>query len=129
MILAGSAALALAGCQQKTAADAADPNAGLSKAILAWRGDIARTPACSVKVPEGKACQTFEVDCKVEAPLGPQDKGVTAKVVAAMSWSEWNPIRGAYDPASGGALFAKTNGQWVRKDIAGPVNLSTCATS
>lgn len=123
------AALTLGGCQKSEAPNPADPYAGLDKAILAWRGDIDKSPACA-KTPEGaKGCQTFEVSCKVEAPVTAADKGVSAKIVAAMSWGEWSKTRGDYEPASGGAAFAKTNGQWMRKDLSGPVNLSTCATS
>lgn len=130
IILAGGllAALSVGGCQ-KPASNAADPYAGLDRAILAWRGDIDKSPACA-KTPDGsKGCQTFEVNCKVEAPLTAKDKGATAKIVAAMSWGAWSKARGDYEPASGGAAFSKINGEWVRHDIAGPVNLSTCATS
>ena len=130
-ILAGGlAAAGLSGCGQQAASDPKDPNAGLSEAILAWRADIDKSKECSAKpAAGGKACQTYEVGCKVEQPIGPQDKGVTAKVLAAMSWSAWNPKRNDYDPASSGAVFSKVNGKWVRKDVTGPVNLTTCATS
>jgi hypothetical protein len=129
-MLAGGllAAMTLCGCQ-KSASPSADPYEGLDAAITDWRGEIVKSPACA-KAPEGgKGCQAFEVGCKVEAPLTPKDKGVTAKIVAAMSWSAWNPARGDYDPASGMASFAKTDGRWARRDLPGPVNLSTCATS
>lgn len=130
-ILAGGllAALTLSGCQKSDAANPADPYAGLDKAILAWRADIDKSPACA-KTPDGaKGCQTFEVSCKVEAPLTAADKGASAKIVAAMSWGAWSKVRGDYEPASGGAAFAKIKGAWVRHDLSGPVNLSTCATS
>lgn len=130
-ILAGGllAALTLGGCQKASDANPADPYAGLDKAILAWRGDIDKSPKCA-KTPEGaKGCQTFEVSCKVESPVTATDKDVSAKVVMAMSWGAWSKVRGDYEPASGGAMFAKTHGEWVRHDLSGPVNLSTCATS
>lgn len=123
------AVLALGGCQKSAESNPADPYAGLDKAILAWRGDIDKSPECA-KTPDGaKGCQTFEVNCKVEAPVTAADKGVSAKIVAAMSWGAWSKTRGDYEPASGGATFAKTQGKWVRHDLSGPVNLSTCATS
>lgn len=132
-LLAGglaAATLTLGGCQKAADANPADPYAGLSDAILAWRGDIDRSPDCAVKPADGgKACQTYEVGCKAVQPVGPGEKAVTAKLVAAMSWTAWNPKRGDYEPASGGAIFAKTDGKWVRQDLSGPVNLSTCATS
>lgn len=129
-ILAGGlAAAGLTGCS-KPAADANDPNAGLSDAILAWRADIDRGADCSAKpAGGGKACQTYEVGCKVEGKIRPDEKGVTARVVAAMSWDAWNAKRGDYDPKSGMAEFSKVGGKWVRKDLTGPVNLNTCATS
>ena len=130
VILAGGllAALTLGGCQ-KSASSSSDPYAGLDVAIADWRGEIVKSPACAKTPAGGKGCQTFEVGCKVEAPMTAKDKGVTAKIVAAMSWGTWNPARGDYDPASGAATFAKTGGKWVRHDMTGPVNLSTCATS
>ncbi len=129
ILTGGLMAAGLAGCS-KPAADAGDPNAGLSEAILAWRADIDKSPDCAAKpTGGGKACQTYEVGCKVEGKIGPKDKGVTARVVAAMSWDAWNPKRNDYDPKSGMAEFSKVDGQWTRKDLTGPVNLSTCATS
>jgi hypothetical protein len=118
VILAGGllATLTLAGCQ-KSASNSADRYAGLDVAIADWRGEIVRSPACANAPAGGKA------------PMTAQDKGVTAKIVAAMSWGAWNPARGDYDPASGAATFARTNGKWVRHDMPGPVNLSTCVTS
>jgi hypothetical protein len=122
------AALTLAGCQ-KSASNPADPYAGLDVAIADWRGEIVKSPACAKAPAGGKGCQTFEVGCKVESPITAADKGATAKIVAAMSWGAWSPARGDYEPASGAATFAKTGGKWVRHDMPGPVNLSTCATS
>ena len=76
----------------------------------------------------GNGCQAFEVGCKVEQPIGPSEVGVTARVMAAMSWNAWNTARGDFDPASGSAVFTKTNGKWARRDLSTPVNLTTCAT-
>lgn len=127
---AAAAVLVLGGCQKAPGANPADPYVGLSDAILDWRDDIDRSPDCAAKpTGGGKACQTYEVGCKAVQPIGPGERGVTAKLVAAMSWTAWNPKRGNYEPASGGAIFAKTDGKWVRQDLSGPVNLSTCATS
>jgi hypothetical protein len=130
VMLAGGllAALTLGGCQ-KAASGSTDPYAGLDGAIADWRGEIVKSPACAQAPAGGKGCQAFEIGCKVQAPLTAKDKAVTAKIVAAMSWSAWNPARGDYDPASGMASFAKTDGQWVRHDLPRPVNLTTCARS
>ncbi len=61
--------------------------------------------------------------------LEPGKVGQTARVVAGLSWDAWSAQRSDYDSASGGAIFAKTNGVWVRTDLTGPINLATCVTS
>ena len=119
--------LALGGCQK--AAPPAGPEAkyaGLEDAILGWRNDIQTSVAQCPKGPDSKGCQSFDVGCKGDRP---PETGQTAKVVVAMSWDAWNPKHGEYGPASGIAQFSKVGGKWVRKDLPGPVNLNTCATS
>ena len=117
--------LLLAACSQgggKT--DANDPYAGLDKQILAWHTDLeANHPACRAKV-EGHGCESFEVRCKAMQEITPDEaaKGVTAQVVAAMTFSG----RGAGKAGSAFALFSKAGGQWTRAE-AMPVKLDTCA--
>ena len=120
--------VSVAGCQKPVASK--DRYEGLSQAILAWRGDIAGTTACGAQAADGgKGCQGFTVGCKVEQPFGSNEPGVSAKVLAGMSWDVWNPQTEEYEPSSGAAVFAKTDGQWVRQDVNRPINLGTCATS
>ena len=84
------AALLLAACSGgQSKSD--DPYAGLDQQILTWRTSIEAThPACAAKV-EGKGCQDFQVMCKAAQEIGPQEKDVTAKVVAAMTFAGRNP--------------------------------------
>jgi len=127
------AVLALPGCGPGGGGKASPqaetgPYAGLEAAIKAWRAEIVKAdPACLAK--GGKGCEGFEVACKGERPLTPDDtaRGVSAKVAVAMTWSGWNAARAEHQPASGVSEFAKVGGAWTRTD-AKPVNLSTCAT-
>lgn len=121
------ASLALAGCDEPaTRVDGPQAQyAGLEEAILTWRGDIAKSAACTSKA-DGPGCQSFDVGCKGERPpVG----GETARVVVAMSWDAWNPKTSDFGPASGLSEFHKAGGKWTRQNLPGPVNLSTCATS
>ena len=125
--LLASSAFAMGGCQQQ--APAAGPEAkyaGLEEAILGWRNDLEKSAVECPKSPDGKSCQSFDVGCKGERPPG---AGESAKVGVAMSWDAWNPKHSEYGPASGLAEFRKVGGKWLRKDLPGPVNLNTCATS
>jgi hypothetical protein len=119
-------ALALGGCQKAAPAGPEAKYAGLEEAILGWRNDLEKSPTECPKGPDGKSCQSFDVGCKGERPPG---AGETAKLVVAMSWDAWNPKQGEYGPASGLAEFSKAGGKWHRKDLPGPVNLNTCATT
>lgn len=119
----------VAGCQQGgQPAVGADKNAGLDVAIKAWHANIKDTDAMCANKPEGQGCQAFEVACKVESPIGPEEKaaGVTAKVIAAMSWEAWNPKTSEFRSQSDVVQFTKIGQEWTRAD-APPVNLSTCA--
>jgi hypothetical protein len=125
-----AAALILGGCQQGGGAgQAGDKYAGLDTAIRTWHASIKDTHALCASKTAGQACQGFEVACKGERPLGQEEasKGVTAKIIAAMSWEAWDPKAAEYRPASGVAEFTKVGSEWRRSDDAGPVNLSTCA--
>lgn len=127
-ILAGAVlgALVLAGCGGKPKADA-DPYAGLDDAIRAWKTDLAAGDASCRSAPAGEKCEMFEVSCKAQRTITPDDqaRGVTAKLVAHMSWSGFDE-KGGPEPHSAAARFAKANGQWSRID-AGAVNPETCA--
>ena len=134
MVRVAGAALAavtiLGGCAPGGSAggQAGDKYAGLDVAIRTWHASVKEGDALCANKPEDQACNSFEVACKGERPLDPADtaKGVTAKVVAAMSWQAWRPETAEYRPASGVAEFTKVDGEWRRAE-AGPVNLSTCA--
>lgn len=124
--------LALAGCGPGGGGSASGkaetgPYAGLETAIKGWRADIVKAePACQAK--GGKGCEGFEVACKGERSLTPEEtaKGVTAKVAVAMTWTGWDAARAEHQPESGAAEFAKVGQAWTRTE-AKPVNLSTCA--
>jgi len=123
-----AAAAVLASCSPKAKTGAEAKYAGLDEAILAWRQQIVKTDmACSAKAD---GCQSFEVGCKGEREISPTDqaKGVTAKLVVAMSWEGWDPKRSEYHPESGFSEFTKVDGGWLRGTTA-PVNLSTCVSS
>ena len=121
--------LLLAACSEQTGSGATsgeDPRfAGLDQEILAWRTDLeATSPACANKV-DGAGCESFQVTCKAERTITPEDqaKGVTAKLVAAMTFTG----KGAEGrPGSAFAEFSKAGEAWTRKETAS-VNLSTCA--
>lgn len=108
-----------------------DPKfAGLDRQILAWRANIEKTsPACRDK-KAGKGCRDFDVACKGELPVvaGEPARGVTARVVVAMTFNAWNSKTAEYKPGSAFAEFVKTGKTWTRTET-GPVNLSTCAAS
>ena len=123
--------LALGGCGEagKSASAGQDQYAGLKEAIAAWHGSIKATNAeCKAK-PDGAGCQGFEVACKGAREIDPaeQAKGVSAKVVVAMSWEGWDPARAEFRSESGFAEFNKVDGTWTRTET-GPVNLSTCVS-
>lgn len=122
-----AAALTLSACSPP-GAPATKPDedpkfAGLDQQILAWRADIEKTnPVCTA----AKGCQDYDVACKGERPVTPQDqaRGITAKVVVAMTF---NPKAAANaKPGSAFAEFTKAAKGWTRGETAA-VNLSSCA--
>lgn len=118
-------AFLLAACSPGGKADANDPNAGLDPEILAWHTALeAGHVACQTKV-EGRGCDSFEVTCKAMQEITPDEtaKGVTAQVVAAMSF---NGRSGGGQAGSAFALFSKAGGKWTRTE-AMPVNMHSCA--
>lgn len=123
-----AAAAVLASCSPKAKTGAEVKYAGLDQAILAWRQQIVTTDrACTAKAD---GCQSFEVGCKGEREITPSDqaKGVTAKLVVAMSWEGWDANRSEYHAESGFSEFTKVAGAWLRKST-GPVNLSSCVSA
>ena len=119
--------LLLAGCSRQPKSEASDPYAGLDQAILAWKADItAHDRSCRGRTPQQK-CEMFEVSCKAQRVITPQEKaaGVTAKLVADMSWSGFD-ANGAPQTASADALFEKVGGAWTRTPHKA-VNPETCA--
>lgn len=120
------AALLLTACSSGGQSSSTDPYAGLDQQILSWRTSIeAAHPACAAKV-EGKGCQDFQVMCKAAQEITPQDAGVTAKVVAAMTFAGRNPDGSTGKSGSSFAIFSKAGDTWTRRESP-PVNLGTCA--
>lgn len=128
-VLAGVALglVLLSGCNAKPKADASDPYAGLSDAIAAWKTDVSATDPSCRQAPAGQKCEMFDISCKAQRTITPDDqaKGVTAKLVADMSWSGFDEKGGA-EPHSAAALFTRANGVWTRAETKA-VNPQTCA--
>lgn len=125
------AAMGLSACgKPATTASSAggDRYAGLDAEIRTWRESI----LASHKICAGKtgdmACQDFEVACKAERAITGAEtgKGVTAKIVAAMTFNGKGASPTDLKPGSAFAEFSRAGGVWTRTE-AGPVNLSTCA--
>lgn len=125
-----AALLILGGCGQagQSGGAAADRFAGLDTEILTWRTQIiAADPLCRSPA-EGQKCQSFEVACKAERTVTAVDqtKGITARVVTAMTWEGWDPKLKQAQAGSRAVEFVKTAAGWARADHA-PVNMSSCA--
>lgn len=122
----------LAGCNQATpsAGGAGDQGkfAGLDGEILTWRkAIIASDPLCKSQA-EGEKCEGFEVACKAERTITPDDqaKGITARVVTVITWNGFDAKFKHGQNGSRAVEFAKGPSGWTRNDHA-PVNMSTCA--
>ena len=126
------ALLMLGACSgsQQPGAPGDDKFAGLDGEITAWRADLLKTTKACAEAPSGKACEIFEVACKGELPITSAEtaKGVTAKVVVAMTFNGWEPRTEEFKPTSAFARFARGKSGWTRSETA-PVNLSTCAAA
>ena len=122
-------ALLLAGCSggDKSASSAADPYAGLNDVVLSWKTELAASDTSCKQAPAGEKCEMFQVSCKAQRTITPGEaaKGVTAKLVADMTWSGFDD-KGQGRPASAAALFTKAAGVWARTPTK-PVNPDTCA--
>ena len=128
-----AAALGLAACQggeKAASAQGGDKYAGLDIAIRGWHAQIKDGDAQCKGKAEGEKCRDFQVACKGEREVGPDEaaKGMSAKVAVAMGWEGWDAARSEYRPASATAEFQKIGGEWKRLPT-GPVNLSTCVAS
>ena len=121
------ALLILGGCGQ-SAKPAGDGGqfAGLEAEILKWREEIVKSDLLCRTA--GQKCVDFEVSCKAERTVTADDtaKGVTARVVAAMDWTGWDPKLKQSQMASATAEFTRARGAWTRTPHK-PVNISTCA--
>lgn len=140
--MAGAAAaalvLGLSACGQagggaaKTAGADEGKFGGLEAAIHTWKADVVSSHAeCGVKTPEGDpGCISFEVACKAEAPITPEEqaKGVSVRVTSALRWQRWDAKRAEYLPGSQFAVFSKSGGAWTRRDAA-TGNPASCTTS
>jgi hypothetical protein len=127
-----AAALSLTACgksETSTAGATGDRFAGLDTEIKTWREDIvANHVLCTGKTGD-MACQQFGVACKAERTITPEEtqKGVAAKIVAAMTFNGKGASATDIKPGSAFAEFARTGTTWTRTET-GPVNLSSCAT-
>jgi hypothetical protein len=120
--------LLLGGCSgQKTAGPSNDPYAGLDEAIRSWKTAVAASDVSCKRAPAGAKCEMFDISCKAQRTITAADqaKGVTAKLVADMSWSGYDD-KGAPEPASAAALFEKAHGVWTRAETK-PVDPVGCA--
>ena len=102
--------------------------AGLDSEILKWRTDImASDPLCKSQVADQK-CESFEVACKAERTLTADDqaKGVTAHVVAAITWNGFDTKFQHAQSGTRTAEFDRSASGWTRAEHP-PVNMSSCA--
>ncbi|WP_372784463.1 hypothetical protein [Phenylobacterium sp.] len=123
-------ACAQGGCSQaaKTGAAATGKFAGLDGEILTWRKEIiAADPLCKSQA-EGQKCDSFDVACKAERTVTPEDqaRGITARVVAAMTWNGFDTKFLHAQNGSRTAEFVKNASGWTRAEHK-PVNMGSCA--
>lgn len=128
LLVAGLSALSLSGCGKSGGEAADDPYSGLDSQIAAWGAAIEAThAACSTKI-DGKGCADFQVTCKAAQAIDANERaqGVTAQVVAAMSFNGRTAEGSSGAPGSAFALFSKAGETWTRAESP-PVNMSSCA--
>lgn len=105
-----------------------DINASLKPEMDKWRAEIiASDPLCKQTSADQK-CKNFNVECKAARNLTADDpgKGVTNRVVAAMTFNGWDPKLKQSQDGARTVEFVKTAAGWTHADHA-PVNISTCA--
>jgi hypothetical protein len=102
--------------------------AGIDQQIQQWRKDIMASDALCHSQAEGEKCAGFEVACKAEREVTPADQaaGVTAHVVAAMTWNGFDDKFKHAQSGMRAVEFTKGKTGWTRADHK-PVNPSTCA--
>ena len=118
----GPAAASAPGGDQATAL-----NDSLKPEMDRWRTEIiASDPLCKQTSAEQK-CKNFSVECKGARDLKADDggKGITSRVVAAMTFNGWDPKLKQSQDGARAAEFVKTAAGWTHSDHP-PVNLSTC---
>jgi hypothetical protein len=127
-----AALMMLSACSQARQSGAAggvqDQFAGLDGEILNWRkAIIASDPLCTSQA-EGEKCEGFEVACKAQREITPDDqvRGVTARVVASITWNGFDAKFKHTQNGTRAAEFAKGPSGWTRTDHM-PVNMSSCA--
>jgi hypothetical protein len=125
-----AALLILGACGQASPSGdkATDKFAGLDSEILTWRTQIiADDPLCKSQAA-GEKCESFEVACKAERTVTPDDqtKGISARVVTAMTWNGFDPKFKHAQQGARTAEFVKGGSGWTRADHA-PVNMGSCA--
>lgn len=123
-----AALLMLGACSQADKAVSTDKFAGLDTEVLTWRQAILKNDKLCQSQAEGEKCVGFEVTCKAERTITPDDqaKGVTAKVVAALTWNGFDAKFKQAQTGQATALFTRAKGAWTRADYTS-VNPSTCA--
>ena len=102
--------------------------AGFTQEETKWRQEIlASNPLCQSQA-EGEKCQGFEVTCKAERDLTAADQanGVSARVVAAMTWNGFDPKFKHAQSGMAVAEFAKGKAGWTRAEHKS-VNPESCA--
>lgn len=122
------ALLILGACSQADKSAGDDKFAGLDSQILTWRQEILKGDKLCQSQAEGQKCEGFEVACKAERTVTPEDqaKGIATRVVAAMNWNGFDPKFKQPQRATATALFTRAKGAWTRTEHA-PVNLGSCA--
>ena len=105
-----------------------DINASLKPEMDKWRTEIvASDPLCKQAGADQK-CKNFNVECKAERDLKADDagKGITNRVVAAMTFNGWDPKLKQNQDGTRTAEFTRTAAGWTRAEHP-PVNLNTCS--
>lgn len=129
-VAAIAALMMLGACSQGggSAGAAKDKFAGLDSEILKWRTDIMASDALCKSTVADQKCESFEVACKAERELTADDtaKGVTARVVAAITWNGFDAKFQHAQSGSRTAEFDKSASGWKRAEHP-PVNMSSCA--
>ena len=129
LLVTSLVALALAGCGKSGGATTSpDPYSGLDTEFVSWRADIEAThPGCKFKVDK-KGCEAFQVTCKAQQEITASEAatGITAQIVAAMTFMGRGSDGSSDNPGSSFAVFSKARGAWSRVETS-PVNLSSCA--